>query len=158
MGKNNYIDSSPVIADVDGDGKLEILFSMLWDVVVVGPTGVQEDNLHTTWTVAASPAVGDTDNDGHVEVWIGGGKYEDQSWGYVWRFERSASGSWSSPWPMFHLDPQHTGTISKPPKLATSSEGVTVIHPYPTPVWPGVGDILYRFGQYRRPGPYMVSD
>jgi len=129
MGKNNFIDSSPVVADVDGDGHLEILFAMLWDVIVVGENGIEKNTLHTTWTVSASPLVGDTDQDGWQEVWIGGGKYEDQGQGYMWRFKGNGTSSGQAPWPMFHRDAQHSGSVTQPGRLGVSPSSLYFLHP-----------------------------
>lgn len=130
LNKNSFIRSSPTIADVDNDGVSEILFAMLWDVIVVGPNGVQEQNLHTTWSIFASPAVGDTDNDGNLEVWIGGGRYEDRSRGYLWRFKSNFSGVGNLSWPMFHHDVQHTGYYPRSPHLTVFPSSVYIMHQY----------------------------
>ncbi len=129
QGFDASIISSPTVADVDNDGQLEILFSMLWDVHIYGPNGVQETpGLQTLWTVAGSPAVGDTDGDGKVEIWIGGGNYYDQNQGYLWRFERNTAGLGATPWPMFHRDAQHTGYYPRPPRMSVDRSALYVMH------------------------------
>lgn len=133
--KNEYGDdapvrSSPTIADVDNDGVLEILFSMLWDVQIYNADGSFQELLQTTWTVWASPAIGDTDGNGKVEVWIGGGNHYDQSQGYLWRFENGSSGVGLRPWPLFHRDAQHTGYFPRPPKIEASVESLYSLHDY----------------------------
>jgi hypothetical protein len=129
---NSYIRSSPVVADVDNDNSLEIVFAMLWDVIVVGSDGVQKSNLHTNFTVFGSPAIGDLDNDGRTDIVIGGSDDNDQSHGYVYNFEYGA-GSYNAskrPWPMFHRDAQHTGRYPSPPELSVSPSSIYVLHQY----------------------------
>ncbi len=132
MGKNGFIRSSPTVADVDGDGRLEILFSMNWDVIVVGANGAQKQILHTTWSLFASPAIGDLDNDGKTDVVIGGSAYDNSNYGYVYAFtfgEESYRPD-PRPWPMFHRDPRHTGRYPSPPRLQVSPPSLYVLHPY----------------------------
>ena len=101
---DTYIASSPAIADVDGDGELEILFSMMEDVQVYNADGtlqeLEQPDVPPGWgrdgllkipqwllPIAGSPAVGDADGDGNVEVWIGGPSADDPGGGHLWRFE-----------------------------------------------------------------------
>ena len=143
LDKNSFIRSSPTVADVDNDGELEILFSMLWDVIVVRANGTQEYNLHTDFTVVGSPAVGDTDGDGYVEVWIGGSskvsdaevwiggsKESDAEHGYLWRFTSDVSGVGEAPWPMYHRDAQNSGYYPLAPRLEVAPESLYVLHDY----------------------------
>lgn len=130
MDKNSFVRSSPTVADVDNDGQLEILFSMLWSVIVVGRNGEQEEDLRTTYSVYASPAIGDTNGNGKMEVWIGGSHYDDQSKGYLWRFESDTAGVGGMPWPMFHRDAQNTGYYPMPPRLEIPSAKLYLMHQY----------------------------
>ncbi len=132
MGKNGFIRSSPTVADVDGDGRLEILFSMNWDVIIVGSDGSQEGILHTTWSLFASPAIGDLDNDGKTDVVIGGSAWSNSNYGYVYAFTFGTNSYRPDlhPWPMFHRDPRHTGRYPSPPRLQVSPPSLYVLHPY----------------------------
>lgn len=132
MNKNGFVRSSPVVADVDRDGQLEILFSMNWDVIVVGPNGQQKNILHTTWSLFASPAIGDLDNDGRTDLIIGGSNYDGSSHGYVYAFTLGSNSynPTARPWPMFHRDPQHTGSYPAPPRLSVSPASLYVLHQY----------------------------
>jgi hypothetical protein len=112
QGKDGWLSSSPTIADVDADGGLEVLFSMLWDVQVYNADGSFQERLETNWTVWGSPAVGDADGDSYLEVWIGSSNvWEDPAYGYLWRFESDISGIGELPWPMFHRDAQNAGAF-----------------------------------------------
>ena len=108
---NAHITSSPTIADIDGDGTLEILFSMLWDIQVYNADGSLHEILPTTYTTAASPAIGDTNGDGITDIWIGGGNNNDKSSGYMWHFSGTSEVLGKTPWPMFHKDAVHSGTF-----------------------------------------------
>ncbi len=130
QGKDSRIFSSPAIADVDADGGLEVLFSMLWDVQVYNANGSFQERLGTYWTVDSSPAVGDADGDGYPEVWVGSSNvWDDPAYGYLWRFESQTQALGATPWPMFHHDAQHTGRYSLPPQLSTT-DSILVLHEY----------------------------
>jgi hypothetical protein len=132
MNKNGFIRSSPTVADVDGDGQLEILVAMNWDVIVIGSNGQQENILHTTYSLFASPAVGDLDNDGKTDVVIGGSAYHSSSHGHVYAFTFGPNSYNSAlrPWPMFHRDSRHTGYYPLPPRLSVSPASLYVLHQY----------------------------
>jgi hypothetical protein len=128
FGCDAPIFSSPTIADVDADGSLEVLFSMLWDVQIYNLNGSLQERLGTMWTVWGSPAVGDTDGDGRPEVWIGSSDYEDASRGYLWGWELNTVGEASVPWPMFHRNPQNTRRFTWPPRLEVAPTSLMVLH------------------------------
>lgn len=117
LDKNAFVRSSPIVMDIDRDGYKEIVVSMLWDLVVICPTGQQERTLHTTWTVDGTPAIADTNGNGRVELWIGGGNYQNQSAGHLWRFEQNMGGVGEVLWPMFRHDSQHSALYGSPSRL-----------------------------------------
>jgi len=164
FNNNGPIYSSPTIADVDNDGTLEVLFSMIWDVQVYNANGSFQERLRTLWTIWASPAIGDTNNDGKVEVWIGGSKNDDSSHGYLWRFESSTLGIGSMPWPMFHRDRWHTGRYPSPPQLSVSPGAVYVLHQSGGP-WnefayltiSNMGDVSLSWSVSSKPGNVTVT-
>ncbi len=112
QGNNVHIISSPTIADIDNDGGLEILFSMLWDIQVYNADGTYQEALPTLYTVVASPAIGDTDGDNKVDIWIGSANDHEKDHGYLWNFESDTTGIGEKPWPMFHRDEKNTGSLS----------------------------------------------
>lgn len=129
QGNDMQIISSPTIGDVDGDGSIEILFSMVWDVQIYNTDGTLQQLLGAQWTVWASPALGDTDVDGYQEVWIGSGYYPDPQNGRLWRFEADTPGGNHS-WPMFHHDAQSTGRYPRPAQLSVSSMSLYLLYQY----------------------------
>jgi len=68
-----WIYSSPVLGDIDGDGKLEVVFgSYDWRIYALnGENGSQLWNFTTGYAVYAAPSLGDIDGDGKLEVVIG---------------------------------------------------------------------------------------
>jgi hypothetical protein len=128
--KNGFIRSSPSVADVDKDGSKEIVFSMAWDIIVVGPTGVQEGRLHTEESVFASPAISDLDKDGAMEVVIGGSSIFNSGQGHVYNFEFTSLSQDEvvSDWAMFHRDIQKTGVYPRAPELRLELNRPFVMH------------------------------
>ncbi len=111
--------SSPTVADVDGDGGLEVLFTTIWDINIYNTDGSFQERLTANWTVNGSPAVGDTDGDGKMDIWIGGGHaFGDKSSGHLWNFETSIVADGARPWPMFHRDAAHTGRFPSTARAA----------------------------------------
>ncbi len=123
---------SPVLADYDGDGAVEILMGRLadWAITVVDP------NEHTSETTShqtdggllASPVIDDIDGDGLLETAIGGIDFNGGNLRgaiYIWNEAGSSSSLLS--WPMFHRDVARTGYYPRPPRLVFPSE-IRVFH------------------------------
>jgi hypothetical protein len=134
---------SPVIADVDGNGSLEVLAANFWSVhVFAGSDGTPltcQDNACGTQTslfawgsVKSTPAVGDVDGDGDLEVFLGGmhvwspgnGELPPAGEGlfYAWTdlagVLASAPGAhpaYTAPWPQFHANATPVGAPGDPP-------------------------------------------
>lgn len=140
---------SPVIADLDGNGSLEVLASNFWSVHVLsgkdgafltdqGP-GNDLPSLFTWYTLKSTPAVGDINNDGKLDVVIGGsndvngGPNRGKAHLYAWTnfagvINSPAGGqaAYSAPWPQFRRDALANGALVEP-GLTTSAPSVSTI-------------------------------
>jgi hypothetical protein len=141
---------SPVIADLDGNGSLEVLAANWWSVAVLnGRTGQaltcqktpdcgSRKALFAAFTVKSTPAVGDLNGDGKLDVVIGGAHVWLNSGKtgmlYAWTdFASAGLGSpagsqpdYGAPWPMFRANANHTGVLSVP-ALRTSATAISQI-------------------------------
>jgi hypothetical protein len=148
MGKSENTNSSPVVADIDGDRRQEVLVSHAWEVAVLNhdgtyytdysnpswPGGVdhpgcRRDHTPTTqqtyWAQSplhATPAVADLDGDGDIEVVIGGHNPNSFNQGMIFVWSGHPTGDGVS-WPTWRHDVRHTGNKlfeSIPPTNPTS--------------------------------------
>ena len=148
VGQTGNTLSSPSLADIDGDGHPEILFSSLWEVDILNHDGTYytdysnprwegspvhpgcaRDHTPTTeltywaqYSLYASPAVGDLDGDGDAEIVIAGHDYEHPKRGMIFAWTGHPVEPWS-PWPTWRHDEHHTANVSfelTPPTNPTS--------------------------------------
>ena len=121
--------SSPVLADIDNDGYLEILFGNDGEVTILNHNGTQYTDNTPGGTkptfygysgFTSSPAVGDINNDGFLEVVAAGALDASDATNMnigsikVWE-PPSVLASNARTWPMFHRNPAHTGWYVAPP-------------------------------------------
>lgn len=131
----NGLPYSPVLADYDGDGEIEILVVNRWSwgistVEKVNGTWKTNNNplLRTSNTLESPPLVDDLDDDGKLEIVIGGANVQgDHGVVYIWEVEGSSSSA--LPWPMFHRDVARTGYHPIPPHLVFPEE-IHIFHQY----------------------------
>jgi hypothetical protein len=130
--------SSPILADVDGDGKLDIIAAMsnarvyglkgdgtlLPGFPIVLPPGTPQDTPARPYDdILSTPAVGDVDGDGLLELAVAfySGP-DDQSRLYVFDLTGPANPS-SMQWPTFHGNPLRNGFFPGPPTGDASRNG-----------------------------------
>jgi MYXO-CTERM domain-containing protein len=98
--------STPAIADIDGDGKVNVIagsggyFIHGWDVDGVEAKGFPK---FTGGWVLSTPTVGDLDGDGKLEMVAN----TRAGWLFAWRTEGKADGR--TDWTSFHHDLRNTG-------------------------------------------------
>jgi hypothetical protein len=117
-----------VLADYDGDGKMEIIFGQGWAINVVDGDGSQLTGsnypnnsspiYNTQGIVLNTPAVDDIDNDGNLEL------IASNSAIYLWDLEGSSA---KSDWPMFKTAANRTGVFPQP-QLDISDKRILLMH------------------------------
>ena len=111
------VNSSPVIADIDGDDSLEILIKIQDEVCAYNPGGspvegfpyTLSDSSHSG-TTSPAPAVGDPDGDGYLEMAFA------SCFGEIHYFETDLPYDPDlAPWPMYKHDMRNTSRYGAPP-------------------------------------------
>lgn len=149
---------SPVIADINGDGIVEIITANFWSVVILrGYDGTQltcylspycgmTGSLYAWYTLKSTPAVGDINEDGVLDIVIGGGHifvngasasppitahlYAWTNLASVFPTQSVPSGyqiapAYSAPWPQFRRSATNDGILNIPGlQAATTSLSV----------------------------------
>ena len=116
-----FVQSQPIVCDMDADDELEIMIGTRH-----GTGGPPAPNLYAfeydaslvndAWPLygedlVSTPAVGDIDNDGMLEIAVGS-TYDDKV--YCWELGGNTYNPDLLPWPMFHHDKFHTGLYGEP--------------------------------------------
>jgi len=107
--------SSPVVADINGNGHLEVLITFAWEMVVLDwqgnqLTGEGRQSYVGDHSQFSSPGVADVDGDGFLEIVLAGGAGAGSGGLYCW--STSAPAGSAVPWATFHKDFQRTGLVT----------------------------------------------
>ncbi len=111
---------NPLAADIDGDGKEEVIsgsagyFVHAWNADGVEAEGFPK---FTGGWIAASPAIGDFDGDGKLDL----AADTRGGWLYVWKTKASVDTKVG--WASFHHDNRNTGNYEEPLPVGTKDLG-----------------------------------
>jgi len=124
--------ASPVVADITGDGHLEVMLPSNWEVVVWDKGGNQLSRttfppppeallLTTSFSVSGGVGVGDIDGDHDLEVIVGGANANPPTAGaiYAWDFTGTDN---AQPWPVFRRSADNQGVVDDPVIFADGFE------------------------------------
>ena len=123
-----FVWSSPTVADYDGDNQLEVFVAHGFSVYAINARGVIESEWNSNYTIVGSPAIGDPDQDGKVEVVIGGSHINDATHGYLYAWETGSASGAGFPWPMFQQNAQHTSLYPMPSVAVPFTGPFTVMY------------------------------
>jgi hypothetical protein len=121
---SNATNSSPVVADINGDGLNDIVIGdENGQLTAISGTGAILPGfpIQLDAEVKGTPALCDCDGDGKTEILVEG--YDKNM--YMWDYDNTFSPGQLPPWPQFHHDARRTG-------LATNFPFVGVNDPVPT--------------------------
>ncbi|MCL5103321.1 MAG: FG-GAP-like repeat-containing protein [Armatimonadetes bacterium] len=129
------VQSSPVVGDINGDGKVEVVvgcnngyvYAIYNDGIAHAQDGQSTSPIawagccvppgQTAANIFTSPVIDDIDNDGRVDILVAGDKG-------IYLFSLNAPYMQNPalyPWPTFHHDNQRTGCITPPPPPVLAS-------------------------------------
>lgn len=140
IGRSFPINASPILANVTGDSRPEIIFPHAWEVAVLNPDGTYYTKVNTangcttnsgsvllagSGSFSASVAAGDLNQDGITEI-VAPGRWNEALGSkrgilYVWTVSTASTAS-ILPWNMFRRDARHTGLY------APASSGTSKIY------------------------------
>ena len=138
-------EASPAVADLDGDGALEVLIGAedrKLHAYHFDGTPVSGFPIETGAEVRGTPAIWDLDGDGATDILVAGWDRLLRAWRYPGTFQKKGMA-----WPMFHHDGWRTGVASFP--ILTAIEPETEA---PPPA-PGAPATLAQ----NRPNPFNPS-
>ena len=122
------VGASLVLANYDQDDKMEIFFNQSWVVNIVDGNGEQLTSSNqpneskpvyfTDGNLLNTPAVGDIDNDGRLELVASNSRL------YVWDLPGSSD---QAAWPMFKANMSRTGEFPQP-RLQVAPSDIYILH------------------------------
>jgi peptidase C25-like protein/VCBS repeat protein/flagellar hook capping protein FlgD/fibronectin type III domain protein len=143
-GASATTEASPTIADLDGDGALEVLMGADDRRVYAfhsDGTLVSGFPIETGAEVLASPAIWDVDGDGRADLILAGWDRQVHVWGYPGSFSEVGMA-----WPLFRHDNWRTGLATFPLLTSTDPDSTPPPQAVPPPARPMLGQ--------NRPNPF----
>ena len=132
-------ESSPVVADIDGDGRPDVIMGDETGslVALAGGTGALMAGfpIQLEAEVKGTPALCDCDGDGMTEIAVAGWDKNIYMWDYDFPFSTGAIPAW----PQFHHDARRTGYVGTPmfvgvgDPVAAAPQAVELSAPAPNP-------------------------
>ncbi len=126
-GAGSYLHTSPVIADVAGDARPEIVLTQNSEAIILNPDGTyytdqttnncggQPSTTSLTYWANTKldyvPAVGDVNNSGHSAVIAAGAVDTTTNSNHGMLYAWGGHNRGYAPWPQFHRDAAHTGLL-----------------------------------------------
>jgi hypothetical protein len=122
---------SPAIADLDGNGDLEVITPIGWDLVAFNHDGSlfkygsePQMRLHTYFSLGSTPAIADVNNNGRLDVFIGSAEFDfNKGRFFAWELPPQ-SVPLELPWSMFRRNVHRTGLVHLESRLSTSTESI----------------------------------
>jgi hypothetical protein len=135
---------SPIVADWNADGRAEIFTSFAWEVGALRADGTQYTyrpggvtpgkTFWARYTLNNTPAVGDIDRDGRLELVVASVAVEgNPAYGGIFVYESPAAGGRVT-WPMLGADAQHDHVYPR----TLADDAVVVRHTIPGIMEPGL--------------------
>lgn len=143
------LQSSPIVGDIDGDGKCEIIIGLInGSIVAYKTTGETVDffPLSVGENVYSTPLLCDIDKNQKIDIIVGCDDGYLYAWEFPWRFGKL-------PWPMLHGNPQNNGIFYGVEELAQIPPDIferEEFYIYPNPVLADGGWLKYTSGDADR--------
>lgn len=150
--------ASPIVADLNGSGYPEVILPSNWELVVWDRGGEQLSrdrfpppdgmwDLSTEYTISGSPATGDVDGDGDVEIVVGGA-YKSTGWpGAVYAWDFPADLRKDSPWSVFRRDSMNNARFPLSPRLSLTQDSLSMLYEYSEPTEPAASIHIENEGE-----------
>ena len=141
----DYIQSSPVVGDINDDGRYEIVIGLSDGGIIAFSSDGEMINffpLSTGERVYSTPLLCDIDNDNKTDVVVGCDDGNLYAWEFPW-------GYGDMPWPTLHSNPENNGIfygIAEIPLVSADIFKTSDFYIYPNPVLADGGWIKYTSG------------